>query len=81
MTDPSLKVYRKRRTAGVLIRAAVIILAVLVLLLILIILSSTMEEVFWSVFVIEVLGGLLNYMIGRWSLSRFRRFSCPSPAQ
>ena len=32
MTDPSLKVYRKRRTAGVLIRAAVIILAALVLL-------------------------------------------------
>ena len=52
-----------------------------VLLLALIILSSTMEEVFWSVFVIEVLGGSLNYLLGRWSLNRYRRFSCPSPAQ
>ncbi len=52
-----------------------------VILLVLIILSSTMEEVFWSVFAIEVLGGSLNYLLGRWSLNRFRRFSCPSPAQ
>ena len=35
MTDPSPKVYRKRRAAGVLLRAAVIVLAVLVLLAVL----------------------------------------------
>ena len=47
----------------------------------LIVLSTTMEEVFWSVFVIEVIGGSLNLILSRWSFRRYRRFVSSPPAQ
>ena len=45
-----------------------------IVLITLICFCTTMEEVFWSVFVIEVIGGALNYGIARWALYRYRRF-------
>ena len=47
-----------------------------IVLILLITMCTTMEEVFWSVFAIEVLGGSLNYILGRWFLARFRRYRC-----
>jgi hypothetical protein len=38
-----------------------------------------MEEVFWAVFSIEVLGGSLNLILARWSMRRFRRYMCANP--
>ncbi len=46
----------------------------------LIVLCTTMEEVYWSVFAIEIIGGSLNMAMGLWALGRFRRYSCSSPA-
>ena len=52
-----------------------------IILITLIVLSTTMEEVFWSVFVIEVIGGSLNLILSRWSFRRYRRFVSSPPAQ
>ncbi len=50
-----------------------------IILIALIAFCSTMEEVFWAVFSIEVLGGSLNLILARWSLRRFRRYMCANP--
>lgn len=51
-----------------------------IVLIVLIVFAGTMEEVYWAVFAIEVLGGLMNMVLCRWTLHRFNRFRCGSPA-
>ncbi len=47
-----------------------------IILIVMIAFCSTMEQVYWAVFAIEVIGGTLNLVLCRWAMGRFRRFRC-----
>ena len=51
-----------------------------IILIVMIAFCTTMEQVYWSVLVIEVIGGSLNLILGMWALGRFRRYGCSAPA-
>ncbi len=47
-----------------------------IILIVLIAVCTEMEQVYWAVFAIEVIGGVMNLALCRWAMGRFRRFRC-----
>ncbi len=47
-----------------------------IILIVMLVFCTTMEQAYWAVFAIEVIGGTLNLVLCRWAMGRFRRFRC-----
>lgn len=49
-----------------------------IILIAIICMCTTMEQVYWAVFAVEIIGGAMNLAFSRWGLARFRKYHCPS---